>query len=109
MLMITRRAQGVAGEVSGSLRQFVKGSLQDVEFPPFAPLPPAVEVPVVSLDGFQGVDEQGTLTAPPVFRSDSTGPPDGSVEVGSAVAIDEPHVLHSASCPVHGEDPPEIL
>jgi hypothetical protein len=95
MLMISRRGQGVAGEVSGSLGQLVKGSLQVVEFPPFAPYLSKVGFPLVSLDAFQGVDEQGILAAPSVFRSHSTAPPNRSVEVGSAVPIGKPHVYYT--------------
>jgi len=57
VLMIPRRGQGFAGEVSGSLGQLVEGSLQVVEFPPLAPCPPMLEFQVFPFDGLQGVDE----------------------------------------------------
>jgi hypothetical protein len=37
VLMVSRRGQGVAGEVSGSLGQLVAGSLQVVELLPLDP------------------------------------------------------------------------
>jgi hypothetical protein len=91
MLMISRRAQGVAGEVAGLLGQFVKGSLQVVELLPLAPRLSKVGIFLVALDAFQGVDEKGVLAPRQVLRRNSTVPSDRSVEVGSAVAIDEPH------------------
>jgi hypothetical protein len=90
--MIPRRGQGVAGKVPGSLGQLVEGSLQVVEFLQLAPSVPEVAIPLVPLDPLQCIDEQGILAAPPVFGRHSTGPPDRAVEIGSAVAIDEPHV-----------------
>ena len=106
MLMIPGRAQGFAGEGAGSLGQVVKRLLQVVEFLPFAPFLMPLVIPVFSLDGFQGVDEQGILAPSQVLRSDSTASPDRSVEVGSAVAIDERHCttprcvprFHPAGC-----------
>jgi hypothetical protein len=76
MLVITCRAQGVAGEVSGLLGQLVNRSLQVVEFIPLAPgfLPvEALSVPVVAL---QGMDEEGVLAPRHVFGRDSAVPSD---------------------------------
>jgi hypothetical protein len=91
VLTITRRAQGVAGEVSGLLGQFVKGSLQVVELLPLAPRFLPVEALSLPVFFFQCVDEEGVFAPRQVLRSDSTASPYRSVEVGSAVAIDEPH------------------
>jgi hypothetical protein len=98
VLMIPRRGQGVAGEGAGSLGQFIEGSLQLVRFPPLGPCPFPVGSSFVPLVGFERGDELGIDPARHVFRRDPTSPPDRSVEVGSAVAIDEPHVLRSAAC-----------
>jgi hypothetical protein len=95
VLIKTRRGQGVAGEVSGSLDQFVEGSLQGVDFPSLGPCPLPVGSPVVPLNGFEGGDELGIDPGRHVLRSDPTAPPDRSVEVGSAVAIDEPHMYYA--------------
>ena len=75
MLMIPRRAQGVAGEVSGLLGEVVEGSLQVVEFPSLAPDLLQVATSLVSLVGFEGGDEQGVRPARHVFRRDPTAPP----------------------------------
>ena len=91
VLMIPRRGQGVAGEGSGSLGQFVEGLIQVVGFPPLGPDPLQVASSLIPLDVFEGGDQLGVRPARHVFRSDPTGPSDGSVEEGSAVAIDEPH------------------
>ena len=93
--MIPRRGQGFAGEVSGSLGQLVEGSLQVVELLPLAPRLLAGRSFASPVVGFQGGDEQGVLAPRQVLRSDSPASPDGSVEVGSAVAIDEPHVYYA--------------
>jgi hypothetical protein len=85
--MITRRAQGV----SGSLDQLVEGSLQVVDLFPFAQCLLPVEALPVPLVGFQGGDQLGVDAPAHVFRRDSPPSPDGSVEIGSAVAIDECH------------------
>ncbi len=50
MLMIPRRAQGVAGEVSGSVGQLVEGSLQVVELLSPAPFVSKVGISLVALD-----------------------------------------------------------
>jgi hypothetical protein len=109
MLVIPGRGQGVAGEVSSLLGPVVESMLQVVEFLPFAPLPPSFGVPLISLDRLQGVDEQGILPAPPVYRCDSTATPDGSVEVGSAVAINEPHCTTLPGVPDSGEEPLQVV
>jgi hypothetical protein len=95
VLVVSRRAQGVAGEVSGLLGKLVDGSLQVVELLSLAPFVSKVGISLVSLDAFQGVDEEGVLAPRQVLRRDSTAPPDGSIEVRSAVAIDEPHVYYA--------------
>jgi hypothetical protein len=95
VLMIPRRGQGVAGEGSGSLGHLVEGSLQVVGFPPLGPYPLQVGSSLVTVVLFEGGDEPGILAAGHVFRRDPTGPPDGSVEVGSAVAVDEPHLYYA--------------
>src|SRR5262249_314646 len=99
VLMVPRRGQGVAGEVPGSLGHLVEGSLQVVGLPPLGPglfLVGSLVVPVV---GFEGRDEPGIDPARHVFRRDATrppgGPPDGSVEVRPAVAVDEPHLYYA--------------
>jgi len=89
--VIPRRGQGFAGAVSGSLGQLVKRLLQVVELLPFDPFLMPFVFPVFSLDDFQGVDEQGILSPSQVLRCDSTASPDRSVEVGSAVAINDRH------------------
>jgi hypothetical protein len=50
--MIPRRAQGFAGDVSGSLGQFVEGSLEVVTLPSLAPCFLAVETLPVPVVGF---------------------------------------------------------
>jgi len=91
MLMIPGRVQGFAGEVSGLLGHRFDSSLQVVEFLPFAPFLMPLIILIISLDGFYRVDEQGILAPSQILRSDSTASPDQSVEVGSAVAIDDRH------------------
>ena len=90
MLMVSRLAQGFAGEVSGLLGHRFDSSLQVVEFLPFPPFLMPLVVFIIPLDGFQGVDEQGILASTQILRRDSTASPDRSVEVGSTVAIDKP-------------------
>src|SRR4051812_16853040 len=97
MLMIPRRGQGVAGEVSGSLGQVVQSMVQVVELPSFAPFLIPLVISVLLLHGLQGVEKQAILPLPQILRSDSPAPPLGSVEVGSAVAIDEPHLHYKRS------------
>ncbi len=66
--------------------------IQAVEFLELAQcLLPAEALPVLFV-GFQGGDELGGDAPAQVFRSDSAASPDGSVEIGSAVTIDERHV-----------------
>jgi hypothetical protein len=98
MLMIPRRGQGVAGEGPGSLGQLVEGPIQVVGFPPRGPDLCPLASPFVPLDVFEGGDQLGIDPARRVFRRDPTAPPDRSVEVGPAVAIDEPHVYYA---PLH--------
>jgi hypothetical protein len=93
--MIPRRGQGVAGEGSGSLGQLVEGSLQLVDFPPLGPYLFQLASSLIPRDVFEGGDQLGVDAARRVFRRDPAGPPDGSVEVGPAVAIDEPHVYYA--------------
>ena len=90
--MIPRRGQGVSGEVSSLLDQFVEGSLQVVDLLPLFPCFPSFELGFVAIDGFQGGDQLGVNAPAQVLRRDSPPSPDGSVEVGSAIAVDERHV-----------------
>jgi hypothetical protein len=95
VLMIPGRSQSFAGEVSGSPGQVVEGSLQVVELLPLAScLLPVGALPKL-LVGFQGSDQLGVDAPAHVFRCDSPPSPDGSVEIGSAVAIDERHVYYA--------------
>jgi hypothetical protein len=95
VLMIPRRAQGVSGEDLGLFGHFIEGLFQVVEFFLIVPFPPALVIPLISLDGFQSRDEQGIHTARDVFRRHSITPPLGSVEVGSAVALNDPHLYYA--------------
>jgi hypothetical protein len=79
VLMVSRRAQGVAGEVSGLLGQIVKGSLQVVEFLPLAALCLNVGVSLVALHPFQGADKESALAPRHVFGRHSAVPSDRSV------------------------------
>ena len=87
MIVISRRDQGFVAKVPGSPGQFVEGSLQVVES--FALIP--IELSQVPLVGVQDGADQGELAAPDVFGRHPAVSPDGSVEVGSAVAIDKRH------------------
>ena len=91
MLMVSRLAQGFAGEIPGLLGHRFDSTFQVVEFLPFAPFLMPLVILLISLDGFHRVDKQGILASSEVLRSDSTASPDRSVEVGSAVAIDDRH------------------
>jgi hypothetical protein len=95
VLMIPRRGQGVAGEGSGLFGNLIQGSLQVVEFLPLAPNPLEVASSPVPVVGFEGGDQLGIDPARQVLRRDPTALPDGSVEVRSAIAIDEPHVYYA--------------
>jgi hypothetical protein len=95
VLTIPRRGQGVAGEGSGSLGQFVEGSLRVVEFPPLSPDLFQLASSVFPLVVFEGGDKLSIHPARHEFRHDPTAPPDGSVEVGSAVAVDESHFCNT--------------
>ena len=73
VLMIPRRGQGVAGEVSGSLGQLVEGSLQVVELPSARSVPAPGRIALqCSFVGFQGGDQLGVDAPAQVFRRDST-------------------------------------
>src|SRR5262249_37743928 len=95
MLMIPRRGQGVAGEGPGLLGQLVEGPLQVVGPATLGPDLFQLAPSLIPLDVSERGAEQGIHPARRVFRSAPSGPPDGSVEVGSAVAIDEPHVYYA--------------
>jgi hypothetical protein len=95
MLIVSRRAQGFAGEVSGLLGEVIERLLQVVELLPLGSIVPSLEVPVVSVGRFQSVNQQGILAPSQVFRSESTASPDGSIEIGSAIAIDECHLYYA--------------
>jgi len=91
VLMIPGRGQGFSGEVSGSLGHIIEGSLQVVELLPLAPCLLQVEPLPVPFVGLQGGDQLSIHATSQVLRRDSAPSPDGSVKVGSTIAIDEPH------------------
>jgi hypothetical protein len=76
MSMIPRRAQGIVGEVSGLFRQFVKGSLQVVNFLSLVPCLLPIEALSFAVFRLKGMDEVRILPPRQVFRRDSTIPPD---------------------------------
>jgi hypothetical protein len=89
--MIPGRGQSVVCDVWGLLDKIVDGSLQVVESLPIAPFLMPLVFLLIPLDGLQGVDEQGILAASQVLRCNAISSPFGSVEVGSAVSVNEPH------------------
>src|SRR5262245_36436298 len=91
MPMIPGHSQGVVGEGSGSLGQLVEGSLHGVECLPFLTNPLQVASSLIPLHVFEGGDDLGVEPATHALRCDPTAPPDGSVEVRSAILVDERH------------------
>lgn len=98
--MESRRRQGIDGERSAPFGKVVQGSLQVVE--PLSLFAFALPL-LIPLDGVHAVhrgDEPGRLTAAPILAGDATASPHGSVEVGTAVAVDDCHgVLRPLACP----------
>jgi hypothetical protein len=96
--MISRRGHGFADEVSGLLGRSVESVLRVVRFLSLAPcylsVEPLPEAPVVLNRG----DEQGVLPTPKVLRGDSTASPNGSVEVGSIIAVNDGHLAQPHPC-----------
>jgi hypothetical protein len=97
MIVIPRRDQGFVGKGSSSLNLFIKHPVQLVG--PFSLIP--IELSQVPHLVVQDGADQGEFATPDVFGRHFSVPPEGSVEVGSAVAIDKCHcVLRSPVCPV---------
>src|SRR5262249_10943004 len=86
--------EGSAGDGLDVLEVVAQGSLGGVE-PVALGLPPdPVRLPVVAVEGFHLLDQQGGLTAPPVLRGDPAVPANALVGVGPAVPVDECHVYY---------------
>jgi hypothetical protein len=95
MLMIPRRHQGVPGQASTPLGQLVKGSFEFLEALLFFPFSFAFVFLFDPLHSLHSRDEQSRLAARLEFGRDAPILADGSIEVGSAVAIDERHVYYT--------------
>ena len=68
MLMVSRLAQGFAGEIPGLLGHRFDSTFQVVEFLPFAPFLMPLVILLISLDGFHRVDKQGIFASSEVLR-----------------------------------------
>jgi hypothetical protein len=97
MLVIPGPFQGVAGERPGLLGEVVEGSLQVVESLSIFAFRPPLEVLLFPVDVPHRGDEQSGFATADILAGDSTTPPHGSVEIGSAVAVDQCHVYYAPS------------
>ncbi len=93
--MIPTRGQGVACKGFDLFDHFVKGLVQVFQFAAVFTLTPSLVIRLVALNSLHLSDLAGRLAASPVFRCDSATPPNGSVDLGPAIAISQRHVYYT--------------
>jgi hypothetical protein len=95
MLMISSRGQGIAREGISLDDQIIKRFLQVIELPALRLFSRAVAFSLVALNSFHSANQAGRLAASTVFRGNLSTLPDGPVDVGAAIPMNEGHVYYT--------------